>query len=176
MNGNLSLRPLLLAAVVAVSCGPVSAESKAYDIRDGRVFFPGWDDRVATATRELASVPAKAFEKPANVYAERLILSLGSARTAPVRIPEGARVMAIVVRAMPEEAIFPRISVRLETGDAGEGREVYRGLVQSVGMATIRVPVPVDLAGRDCRIRVEVLNPSTPGYGRGIYLSRFFFE
>jgi hypothetical protein len=168
------LRLAVCAALGLCACA-ARAERPLYEMRDGRVFFPGWDDRAVTTPVELLSLPAAEFEKPAHVYRDRVIFGGGSVTSKLFRMPDTATTVSVVARGVPEAGIFPRLRVSLVV-DGANATTVFEGYLQSLGMARLTGPVPPAVRGRQARVVIEFLNPSDLNDQRVVWMMRVAVE
>lgn len=167
-------------AEAADSAAPAS-DPVVYKIRDGEVVFPEWDADVASARPELARVSIEQFEPPAFLFRERLILTTGTVRTAPLTIPAGASELVLNLRAIPQEDIFPRVQVLLRPVAADDGEAPAHLLgqvtVQTRYWEAFVLPLPRGIEpGSSARLELRLLNPLHVHDRVMLYYSHAYFR
>jgi hypothetical protein len=164
-----------LASAAPVCARPAGGEPPVFEMRDGRAVLRGWDDRAATAPRELLSITADQFAKPAHVYSERVIFEDGAVITNPFRVPDAASTLTVIARGVPESTVFPRLRVTIAS-DGATTRTVFEGYLQSLGIARLPGVIPPEFRGKTARVSVEFLNPSALNDHRQVWLARVVVE
>lgn len=147
-----------------------------YEIRDGEVYLPGWDDRGSSKPAELLRITAEQFPKPAHVYQGRVIMEQGDVVTSPVLIPAGARELAVLARARPVEDEFPYIKISIIPDAGTSATEVYARFVQTLSLEPHVAAIPEKFRGSKARISVSMLNPAPVHDRRALYISSIVFR
>lgn len=155
----LSLILLLGAATApaAETSGTVTA-SAPYELRDGRVYFPGWDDRPGTGSRVMLRLDQTAFPGE-KVYRERILPGAKPALSTPFEIPTTATTIQIAARSLQTEHVFPRIRISL----VAERKEhlLFENYWASLSIEKKSFPLPTEVRGKATQLRFHFLNPGT---------------
>jgi hypothetical protein len=132
-----------------------------YEISDGKVLLPGWDDRPASAPPELMRLGTTDFEKPAFAYIGRVWIRRDPVFSIPVNVPAKATELVVFALGQDDLDVFPRIEVALV--DAGDGastsssaaRVLFTGNLVSRTLKEVVCKLPKDVPGRKYRVRIR---------------------
>ncbi|MCX7019310.1 MAG: hypothetical protein WCK47_01655 [bacterium] len=149
----------------------------AYEIRDGKVFIPGWDDRPASAPRELLRIAPENFEKSVLIYRNRAVLTFGTIMTKPFTVPASATEVEFQVRATSMEMLFPRIEMSMCNEDIATSapQVIFTGYLQSRTLQAYRCPLPPGWTGKRARVAITLLDHDR-FYGRGMAFAYILFR
>ncbi len=153
-----------------------TASKPPYEIRNGEVYIPGWDDRSSSKPTELLRITAEQFPKPAIVYRGRVIMEQGDVVTSSVLIPAGARELVVLARARPVEDEFPYIKISIIPDAGTSATELYAGFVQTLSLEPYVAAIPEKFRGTRARISVSMLNPAPVHDRRAIYIASIVFR
>lgn len=143
-----------------------------YRIQDGRVFIPGWDDRKVTETVTRRRLGLQDFENSDLIRGNRLIVESGHALTKPFRMDENATELVVGARGWPEEHVFPRLRITIQSpGAPKEAVPIFVGYLQSFSIMKLHLPIPAQFRGREVQVKIEFLNPSSLNDHRVLYIA-----
>jgi hypothetical protein len=166
-----------LQGAIRSTPNPQQSGRPVFEIRDGTVFLPGWDDRSPSAPLELARYDATVFESPAHVYRERAIITVPVAKTRSLVLPAGATEVGLLLRARAVENEWPRVHINLVHADEPANRiQLFAGHLVTHELRDYWFRLPAGYAGRSCRIEIELLNSSYLYDQRAVYVASIGFR
>lgn len=156
---------------ITTTATAVATTSSVYQIVDGRVVFPGWDDRMTTEPEPRLSLTVSDLED-VFVYRERVLLSDSKPRfSKSFTIPADATTFTITARSRQAGDIFPRLRISLATSDNNQ-HKLFEGYWQTISLETYRWTLSEYVRGREARLKVEHLNPGIVEEERTWYFLR----
>ncbi len=179
-RGLILLLPVIITGQPSAAASPADESGAPFEIRDGRIHLPGWDDGpTTTVTVELLKIRADSFVDTVKVERNLVVVEDEPAMSKPVTIPTHATELFIRSRSQPESGIFPLIRVMVRPLNAQENdprTQVYETRVQTVSLGTTTMPIPAELQGTAVRISFTMLNPSPLNDKRVYYFSQAVFR
>jgi len=146
--------------------------SAAFVVRDREVFFPGYDDRGATAPPELLRLDARIFSPSTNVYQEKAIFTKPVNESTTFTLPREAQEIGFLVRGVAVEDEWPRLRISLVSQNpTSEKLPLFEGNVAWKELRYIWSPIPEEFRGKVVRLKAEMLNPEYSYWQRAVHLA-----